>query len=60
MLLLGAQLLAFALFCLISSTVYIINDLVDIEKDRLHPKKRLRPLAAGELSPAWRWQRRAC
>jgi len=45
-------LLAFALFCLISSTVYLINDLTDIEKDRLHPKKRTRPLASGELSPA--------
>jgi 4-hydroxybenzoate polyprenyltransferase len=43
--------LAFVLFCLISSTVYIINDLADIEKDRLHPKKRTRPLAAGTLSP---------
>lgn len=42
---------AFALFCLISSAVYLINDLADIEKDRLHPKKRFRPLAAGELSP---------
>jgi 4-hydroxybenzoate polyprenyltransferase len=47
----GRTLLAFALFCLISSTVYIINDLVDIEKDRQHPKKRLRPLPAGVLSP---------
>ncbi len=43
-------LLAFALFCLVSSTVYIINDLVDIEKDRQHPRKRLRPLPAGVLS----------
>jgi 4-hydroxybenzoate polyprenyltransferase len=43
--------LAFALFCLISSTVYIINDLADIEKDRQHPKKRERPLASGTLSP---------
>ncbi len=42
---------AFALFCLISSAVYLINDLADIEKDRLHPKKRNRPLPAGELSP---------
>lgn len=43
--------LAFALFCLISSTVYLINDLVDIEKDRQHPTKRYRPLASGALSP---------
>ncbi len=44
-------LLACALFCLISSTVYIINDLVDMERDRQHPKKRLRPLPSGALSP---------
>ncbi len=43
---------AFALFCLMSSTVYLINDLVDIEKDRQHPVKRHRPLAAGKLSPS--------
>ncbi|MEZ4620924.1 MAG: decaprenyl-phosphate phosphoribosyltransferase [Caldilineaceae bacterium] len=36
-------------FCLISSCVYIINDLTDIEKDRLHPKKRHRALPAGDL-----------
>ncbi len=48
----GRTLLAFALFCLISSAVYIINDLADIEKDRQHPKKRERPLASGALSPA--------
>lgn len=41
--------LVFAAFCLASSSVYIMNDLVDIEKDRLHPKKRFRPLAAGKL-----------
>lgn len=48
---LARTLLAFVLFCLISSTVYLINDLVDIEQDRLHPKKRTRPLASGALSP---------
>lgn len=42
--------IAFSLLCLIASAVYIINDLADIEKDRLHPKKRYRPLAAGQLS----------
>ncbi len=43
---------AFAVFCLSASAVYLINDLVDIEKDRAHPKKRTRPLASGRLSPA--------
>lgn len=46
------SLLAFVLFCAISSVVYIVNDLADIEKDRQHPAKRTRPLAAGQLSPA--------
>lgn len=45
-------LLAFAAFCLISSTIYILNDIIDIEQDRHHPKKRLRPLPSGQLSVA--------
>lgn len=47
----GHTLLAFALLCLMSSTVYIMNDLADIESDRQHPTKRFRPLPAGTLSP---------
>ncbi len=43
---------AFVSFCLISATVYLINDVRDVEEDRLHPRKRFRPVAAGELSPA--------
>lgn len=42
---------AFVLLCLMSSAVYIMNDLADIENDRQHPVKRNRPLPAGRLSP---------
>lgn len=42
--------LAFIIFCGLSSAVYVINDVFDIEKDRLHPYKRFRPLAHGDLS----------
>ena len=43
--------LAMLAFCLASSSVYIVNDLRDREKDRLHPRKRNRPLAAGLVAP---------
>lgn len=49
----GALLLAFVAFSLCASSVYIANDLMDLESDRLHPRKRKRPFAAG-LVPAWK------
>ncbi len=42
---------AFIVFCAISSAIYLINDLVDMEGDRNHPLKRKRPLASGALQP---------
>jgi len=42
-------LVGFALFCLLSSGIYLINDLIDLRADRQHPKKKQRPLASGEL-----------
>jgi 4-hydroxybenzoate polyprenyltransferase len=41
---------AFACFCALSSAGYLLNDVVDVEADRTHPTKRLRPIAAGQLS----------
>lgn len=40
----------FALFCLISSAVYLFNDVADVEADRNHPQKKFRPIASGKLS----------
>lgn len=40
---------AFAIFCLLASGIYLLNDVLDAEADRLHPRKRLRPVASGEL-----------
>lgn len=42
--------LAFVVFCLAASSVYLVNDVRDVEEDRRHPTKRLRPIAARELS----------
>ncbi|HEY3396345.1 MAG TPA: decaprenyl-phosphate phosphoribosyltransferase [Armatimonadota bacterium] len=42
---------AFVLFCALASSVYLVNDLCDLEEDRRHPKKCRRPLAAGLISP---------
>jgi 4-hydroxybenzoate polyprenyltransferase len=44
---------AFVVFCVLSSAVYLINDVRDREADRRHPHKRRRPIAAGEISPQW-------
>lgn len=45
--------LGFILFSLVSSSVYIVNDFMDIEADRLHPTKKNRPMASGALNPQY-------
>lgn len=47
---LGAAIWAFAVFCGLSSAMYLVNDLVDRNEDRKHPVKRTRPIASGALS----------
>src|SRR5207245_3432526 len=47
--LVAEALVLFAAFCLVSSAVYILNDIADRDADRLHPHKRERPLARGEI-----------
>jgi 4-hydroxybenzoate polyprenyltransferase len=43
-------LIAFVAFCLVSSSIYTFNDIVDLKQDRLHPGKSRRPLASGQVS----------
>jgi decaprenyl-phosphate phosphoribosyltransferase len=43
--------IAFLAFCLVSSGVYLLNDVIDVEEDRAHPSKQHRPIAAGHVSP---------
>ncbi len=43
----------FLCFCLAASSIYIVNDLFDVEKDKLHPTKKNRPLASGKISKSF-------
>ncbi|HOC17725.1 MAG TPA: decaprenyl-phosphate phosphoribosyltransferase [Vicinamibacterales bacterium] len=47
----GLAVAAFAIFCLLSGVVYLLNDVADREADRNHPLKSRRPIASGELAP---------
>src|SRR3954452_20151461 len=48
--LLARSVIAFICFCALSSAGYLLNDVMDVEADRQHPVKRLRPIAAGKIS----------
>lgn len=47
--LVGRAVLAFLVFCALSGSMYLVNDVLDAERDRSHPQKRLRPVASGRL-----------
>jgi len=51
----GEALLGTAVFCLLAGAVYTINDLVDVEADRVHPVKRSRPIASGQVPEKMAW-----
>ncbi len=45
--------IGFIVFCVASSSIYLLNDMLDLEKDRQHPVKRHRPIASGRLPISW-------
>jgi 4-hydroxybenzoate polyprenyltransferase len=49
----GRAFAALGIFTLLSAAVYFINDAADVERDRIHPRKRYRPIAAGRISIPW-------
>lgn len=49
----GLACLAFLAFCSVASCAYVVNDILDREDDRQHPRKRFRPIAAGEVALEW-------
>ncbi len=49
----GRAFAALGIFVLLSAAIYFINDSVDVKKDRAHPRKRFRPIAAGRISIPW-------
>ncbi|NOZ23152.1 MAG: decaprenyl-phosphate phosphoribosyltransferase [Planctomycetes bacterium] len=46
----AATVAAFSVFCLLSSAIYLLNDVLDVEEDRVHPTKKKRPIAAGQVA----------
>ena len=51
----GKAALGFVVFSILASAIYLINDAIDVDKDRRHPKKRSRPIAAGQVSLSTAW-----